>query len=82
MEDIYCKDGDCMEVATYGYNSGENIFCKDHSLDDMMITFKKEQILLLENYEAKIRRICYFKDCNKESSYNFNGQKPAICCKK
>ena len=47
MEDRYCKNGDCENIAVYGYNIGENIFCKECSLDDMILTFKQEQMELL-----------------------------------
>ena len=81
MGDFYCKDGSCAEIATYGYNSSENIFCKTHMLDDMVITFEPKQILQLKDYEFKKYQKCYFKTCNLKSSFNFL-EKPAICCKK
>ena len=39
MEDYYCKNGSCENIAVYGYNSGENIFCKECSLTDMILSF-------------------------------------------
>jgi hypothetical protein len=75
-----CSFNNCNEIATCGYIVGDNLFCKDHSKDDMLITFKQEQILLLEDYKFKKYRKCFYKECELEANYNFPEQKP-ICCK-
>ena len=81
MEDYYCKDGDCEEIATFGYNLGENIFCKIHMLNDMILSFEQNQILKLDDYDFKRYRKCYSISCDIEASYNFPEIKRAICCK-
>jgi hypothetical protein len=79
--DYYCRNNICKEFATYGYDQGENIFCKTHMLNDMILTFEQEQILELGEYEAKKKRKCYYISCNVEATYNFPEIKKPICCK-
>jgi hypothetical protein len=80
MEDFYCKNGACEQIATYGYNSAENIFCKDCALDDMIITFEKIQFEELDDYEIKKNRKCNYSTCDKYASYNFPHIKSYVCC--
>jgi hypothetical protein len=81
MEDFYCKNGDCEEIATYGYNPRQNIFCKKDALDDMVLTFQQDQIKELQNYEIKTGRKCYYTECEIRPLFNFENQDNGICCK-
>lgn len=81
MEDFYCKNGDCAEIATYGYNSGINIFCKKDALDDMILTFQQNQFKEIPIFDcSKKNQICIYENCNKHASRNFPGYTQRLFC--
>ena len=82
MSNFICNQENCEVIATYGYNSGESVCCKEHATKKMKVTFNHDQFKLLENYKIKSNRICYYNDCNTQACFGFPEQKHQICCKK
>lgn len=78
-----CKDESCDIFPIFGYSDNVNIACQTHKKEDMIMTFKQEDY---EKYDIfnmkKLNRICIFKDCKTNATFNFLGLKQRLFCSK
>jgi len=63
MTTNYCVAVNCPKIAYFGYDDIE--FCEDHKEDDMKYLHKSNK--------------CIFEDCDKRSSFGFEGERPRFC---
>ena len=76
-----CWEIECDKVAVFGYDE-INLSCESHKLDDMEFTFGECDFEYVRIFDMhKKNRVCVYKPCTKQASWNFANDTKRLFCK-